>query len=94
MFHDLWGSYGYLILVKVNILMLIEWSYAPPPLPSKMMLTTDLVMVSIFWEHNPISFIHMFLWYQFLDPHLITYNLSIDVYTFVMFDLGTSTLFE
>lgn len=64
MFHDLWSSYGYLILFKVNILVLIEWSYIPS-LPSKIMLIIDLVMVSIFWGRNVVSFRHMFLWCKF-----------------------------
>ena len=54
-----------LFIIKVNILVLIEWSYRSP----KIMLTTEPRMVSIYWAHRPICFEHMSFWCSFLDPH-------------------------
>ena len=44
-----------LIIIKVNILMLMKWSYKFPPI----MLPIELKKVIIFWAHNPISIEHV-----------------------------------
>ena len=59
-----------LFIIKVNILMLIKWSYRSP----NIMLTIEPRIVSIFWACGPISFRHMMsFWCPLLNPHLTTY---------------------
>ena len=64
-----------LFIVKVNILVLIKWSYRSPQL----CWLTESRMVIIFWARRPISFTHMSFWYLFLGPHQITYHSNIGV---------------
>ena len=58
-----------LITIKVNILVLIQWSDRSPPL-----WTIEPKTVSKLRTRSPISFEHTSFRRLFLNPHLITYH--------------------
>ena len=80
-----------LFITKVKILVLIEWSYMPPP---PIVLTIEPRMLSIFWARSPISFKHMSFWCPFFLDILLrsTYHSNTGIHIIAMLRLGTSTI--
>ena len=78
----------------VNILFTINFKILSLNKFVQILLIIECRMVDEFWASSPISFKHMFFWCQFLDPHLITYNLIVGVSLKWVTKLGMLTLLQ
>jgi hypothetical protein len=73
-------------IIKVNILVLIEWSNRSPSI----MLTIEPRIINIFWTYSPLQSIkkHMSILCLFLNPRLTTYHSTIGVQIIVPLKLA------
>jgi hypothetical protein len=73
-----------LFIIKVNILVVIRWLYAPPSI----MLTIELRMIITFFVCRLLSLNLVSFGYPFLEPHLTTHHLSIHVQVRNLTEIG------
>jgi hypothetical protein len=88
--HYLLNSYGFLIHYQKWRFLCSSSGHIGPPPQKSWLLSLEWLAYS---EHVIWYILSMCPpWYQFIDPHLITYHLSIGVQIIVVLEIGQFTL--